>query len=924
MLIKNRLTLAVSAALGLGTAALLPAVANAQDEQLIEEVVITGSRIARTGTDTPTPMTAVDSEALKVQNNVNLGETLLRLPQTGIPGSNNNNSNFQSNATGLTTVDLRNLGPQRTLILVNGRRHVGGDSENPSAVDLNSIPQAFVERIEVITGGASAVYGSDAMAGVINIITKTDFEGLEVNMRHGQSDESDGDNDQLDITFGAQFDEGRGYALANFSYTETDEIFARDRGISDQCLDGDGKRDNQCYSSFAPQGSVFSPLGRLLTQFDDGSWGKPFVGSEDGFDRTTDSRLLQVPLEQRSFAFNARYALNDYVNVFGEASYIETESKSNLEPSITGLFISVGSEDLVLPGDNPFIPQGIIDEFAAEGVNLPDADYDVTFLKRFKELGPRIQEPTRETARYVFGLDGDVDNWHWEAYYQYGSNDQTQKSEGDFNTFFFQQGLNVESDGAGGYQCKDALARSLGCAPIDLFGLGSISEEALNFVRATAVNTQKIEQEVAAFTLSGSAFELPGGAIGMAGGVEWREESLDIRTDALRRAGLSSSNQQSPVSGSYDVTEAFVEVSAPVLESVVVDAAFRWADYSTVGSVSSWKFGGSWDIADFRLRATLSEANRAPNVAELFDPGSQTFESFADPCSGGGAAGTVRTNCASQGVPIGWDPGPNGQSAGGTQAGNPNLTEESADTWTAGIVYTPSWLDNASLTLDWWDIEIEDAIELIDPQIKLNNCYSAGNFPNNEFCSGITRAGQNINYVIKELNFGLENIGVLETAGMDIEFNYAMDTSVGFWNLQVLGVYTDKWERQIFDAVDDQLEEPGFQEWKWNSNVSWSTGPWSVSWSTRYLGEGTVDQNLEGFIADNTTDAVWYHDLYGAYNLELDNMNVEFYVGGKNVTDEDAPYVPADSANETIGTATAAGVYDVIGPFYYFGVRANF
>ncbi len=873
-------------------------------------------------------MTSIDPEALKIDNSVNLGETLLRLPQTGgVDGTTNNTSAFTVNAVGLTTIDLRNLGPQRTLILVNGRRHVGGDSENPSAVDLNSIPQAFVERIEVITGGASAVYGSDAMAGVINIITKDDFEGLELNMRHGESSDSDGDNDQVDITFGTNFNDGRGHVMANFGYSSTDEIFARDRGISDHCLDDNGKRDNQCFSSFAPQGSVLSPLGQQLTQYDDGSWGKPFVSAEDGFDRTGGYRLLQVPLEQKSFAFSASYDINDKLSVFGEGSWIDTESRSQLEPIFSGLFITVGSEDLIMPGDNPFIPQGIVDAFAAEGVSLPDEEVDVLFLKRLAELGPRVTEPSRETARFVVGLDGKInDDWEWEVYYQYGQNEQIQKNENDFNTFFFQQALQAEldPDNPGSFRCKDALARSLGCAPIDIFGLGSISPEAIDFVEATAINSQNIEQEVAAFSFTGYPYELAGGSLGVAGGLEWREESLDTRFDALRQSGLSSSNATQPVKGSYNVVEGFIEASAPIFESVTIDGALRLADYSTVGQTRSWKIGGSWEIWDLRFRGTLSEANRAPNVAELFDPGSETFESFVDPCTDGGAPGTTRTNCASQGIPLGWDPGVNGQSAGGFQAGNPNLGEETANTWTIGAIYIPSWVDNMSITLDWWDIEIEDAIELIDPQVKLNNCYSASNFPDNSFCSGITRGGQNINYVIRRLDFGLENIGLFETSGLDIEFNYALDSGIGYWNFNVLGVYTDKWEREINGVIDDNLEEPGYQEWKANTSLTWSTGPWTLAWNTRYLGEGIVDSNLEGIIADNTLDAVWYHDLYGSFNFNWDDMGFEIYIGGKNVTDEDAPYVPAESENESTGTATAAGVFDVIGPYYYAGVRATF
>ncbi|MDH4041004.1 MAG: TonB-dependent receptor [Gammaproteobacteria bacterium] len=930
MFSKSRLSIAVGAALGISSMTMMPA--NAQDASAnqLEEVIITGSRIARTGVDTPTPVTTLDADSMRISANVSLGTTLLELPQTGnVSGVSDSTSNFTVSAAGISTIDLRNLGPQRTLVLVNGRRHVGGDSENPSAVDLNSIPDAFVERVELITGGASAVYGSDAMAGVINIITKKNFEGFEINGQYGESDENDGENKRIDLTWGSTFEGDRGYAIVNFGYNKVEDIFAKDRGISDECLDDNGKRDNQCYSSFAPKGTILTDT-RDLTQAADGSWTKDFDRVEDGFNRGA-YRKLQVPLEQKSFAANASYKINEYVNVFGEMSYTQTESDSALEPTITGLFITVGDNDLVLPGDNPFIPQGVIDQFAIEGVNLPDEDVDLYFLKRFTELGPRITEPSRETARMLAGFDGLLKNgWAWETYYQYGQNDQTQNNSNDFNTLYFQQSLQAEADpdNPGGYRCKDALARSLGCVPMDIFGEGSISQEAVDYVRATAINSQKIEQHVAAFSITGDAFELPAGTLNWAAGYEYRKEKLDTRFDALRAAGLSSANATQPVKGDYDVNEVYAEINVPVLESVEIDAAYRYADYSTIGDVDSWKIGANWDIKtlDLRLRSTYSVANRAPNLAELYDPGSETFESFVDPCTDQGVAAgsTTQQNCISVGIPPGYDPGVNGQSAGGLQSGNTNLTEEEAETMTAGFVYQPTWFEGASLTVDYWDIEIKDAVELIDPQVKLQNCYGANNFPDNSFCNGITRGGSEINYVIKRLDFGLENIGKLETNGTDLEFNYITDSSVGTWHGTILGVWTDEFKRTISGIPDDDSEEPGYQEWKWNTRLSWSTGPWQLAWTSRYLGEGIVDPNLEGIIADNKLDSVWYQDLYAAYNLEFQGSQVEFYIGGNNVTDEDAPYVPSESANQTTGTATAAGVFDVIGRYYYAGFRAHF
>ena len=380
---------------------LLPGWLNAQEDESIEEVIITGSRIVRSGTDTPTPVSILDSESLKISANTTVADTLFQLPQTGIPGASQTNSNFTVFASGLSTVDLRNLDEKRTLVLVNGRRHVGGDSENPSAVDLNAIPSSFIDRIEVMTGGASAVYGSEAMAGVINIIMKENFEGVELSVQSGSSDNGDGENDTFSLTAGSSFSNDRGNVMIHMGYNSLKDIESKDRTLS--------KTDNRlgdfaAFSTFSPKGSVLID-GDQFTQYTDGTWGKPFVRSEDGFNRAA-FRKIQLPLEQKSVATVFNYKLSESIGLFAEASYNGTKSFRNLEPTITGLNISVGDVPLVLPGDNPFIPQGIVDLYAGQGITLPNADESIIFLKRFLELGPRTGEPERDSTRVLLGFDG--------------------------------------------------------------------------------------------------------------------------------------------------------------------------------------------------------------------------------------------------------------------------------------------------------------------------------------------------------------------------------------------------------------------------------------------------------------------------------------------------------------------------------------
>ncbi len=925
---KKALAHAISIAMSGAAFATLPAVVGAQtDEDTLEEVVVTGSRIAQSGLESVAPVTMLNNEALQISANNSIADTLFDLPSAGVPEVSQTNSNFTVFSQGVATIDLRNLGEERTLVLVNGRRHVGGAIFSPSVVDLNSIPNGFVDRIEIVTGGASAIYGSEAMSGVVNIITKDRIDGVEVSLRSGVSDENDGEDSTISITGGTSFANDRGNVMFHLGYQDLKEIKSSDRTLA--ASDND-LGDFRSFSSFAPQGSVIAQGGRTITQAADGSWTKDFVSAEDGFNRAA-FRRIQIPLERQDAALNLSYDINDSLSVFLESSYTETESVSNLEPSITGLFITVGDDPLVLPSDNPFIPQEILDTWLDAGEAVPA---NLNFLKRFLEVGPRKNDAERETTRIALGLEGEINEWTWEAYYQWGNTDTSITATGDFNTLRFQQGLIVEADpdNPGGFRCVDADARSQGCVPIDVFGTGSISQEAVDFVAVPARSGAEIEQQVAAFNIAGNIADLPAGPMGLAVGAEWREEEFEQTTDPLAAAGLSSANTSPPIEGDFDVWEVYAEVKVPLMagapgvEYLGLDAAIRFADYSTVGEVDQWKIGGTYSPhPDVRFRAVQAQSVRAPNLSELFDPGSETFRNFTDPCTNGGVgrAGNTQANCASVGALPGFDPGVNGSSAGGFQSGNPDLIEETSDTFTFGIVYTPSWLEGSSITIDYFDIEIEDAIELIDPQVKLNQCYAAGDFPNNQFCDGIFR-DPSVGNIIRRLDFGLENIGQLNTSGIDVEFNYLTDVRNGSLAVNALVTWTEDWEREIFDIVDSNYEEPGFNEWKATARLVYTQGPWRAAWSTRFIGEGVADNNFT--FEDwplNRVDAQWYHDVQLNYTLEA-NITYDFSFGVKNAFDEDAPYIPEPSENTVTGTGTAADVYDVIGRFFYAGVDIRF
>lgn len=627
--------------------ALCSPVAIGQSEDLSEEmvsvqdtVVITGTRIARSDLLAASPVNSINAEAFQISDATNLQDIVNELPSAGVPGLMDTSSNFTLNGGGINFVNLRNLGDERTLVLVNGRRHVGALAGDPT-VDLNMIPSGLIERVDIVTVRASAVYGSEAIAGVVNVIYKDDFEGVETNLRYGESFEGGATETDFSLLAGSNFADDRGNAVFFVGVSDSGELGASEREISES---------DAVNSSFGPFGSFQIPGGGFVTlDRDTGLFDKEFVNAEDGFDRNA-VRLIRVPTERLQFASNLNYAVNEHVNFFAEASYNQVESYQQLEPTIMGQFISVGSiPNVNMPIDNAYMPEELLSSVLAAD---PDAT-EITFRRRFTELGPRTTDQQRQTFRYVAGLNGIVpESWggfEWEVYYQHGRQTQDRINGGIANTLNVYNALRTEPDGEGGFQCVDELSRSLGCVPINFFGPDTVTGAALDFVSTTAQTTSRAEQEVFGATITGDAFELPAGAIGYAFGAEYRSEESNFVSDGLAATGLTTGNTSPSVRGYLDVTEVFAEVLVPIIagatfvEELTFEGAYRIADHSQIGSTDAFKASLIWrPVNDLTLRGGFNTATRAPNIGELFDPGSETFRSFVDPCNFAGAGGLFR------------------------------------------------------------------------------------------------------------------------------------------------------------------------------------------------------------------------------------------------------------------------------------------
>ncbi len=945
--LKRRLaqTTMIAGLLSLSAAPLAIAQDADEEEARQDTVLVTGSRIARTDLLAASPVTTVDAQSLDIAGATNVQDILNELPATGVPALTDTNSNFTLNGGGVNLVNLRNLGSTRTLVLVNNRRHVGGVAGSP-AVDLNMIPSTLIERVDVVTGGASSVYGSEAVAGVINIIYKDDFEGIETNLRYGDSFEGGGREEDFNVTIGSQFADGKGHAMFYGGVSNSGVLRATDREISEA---------DAVNSSFGPFGSFqlpnlpMTPLGQTLTlDRTTGLFDKPFVNAEDGFDRNA-IRLIRIPTERLQFASNIDYDVNNFVTVFGEMSYNQVESYQQLEPTIIGQFISVGSvPDINMPVDNPFMP----DELRAAILAAVPGTEEVTFRRRFTELGPRTSDQQRQTFRYVMGLEGrapeSMGGFDWEIYYQNGRQTQDRVEGGVANTLNVYNALRTEADpnNPGQFRCIDEISRSLGCVPINFFGPDTVDGAALAFVSTTQQTTSRAEQEVFAASMSGEAFELPAGPIGYALGAEYRSEESKFVSDALAATGLTTGNTSPSVSGYYDVTEYFAEVLVPIISEVPLiqeltfEGAYRIADYSTIGSTDAYKASLVWKPhEDLTVRGGFNTATRAPNIGELFDPGSETFRSFVDPCNFGGAGGdsadgtttydaqsaTVQANCATYAGSEFLDQGAvNIRSAGGFAAGNPNLEEETAETTTFGIVYSPSYVDGLNITIDYYDILIEDAIASFSAQDTVDQCVRQPDFPNNPFCSLIQRDPNSA--LVLRIDALEINVAEFKAEGVDFAVDYSTDFAGIDWFGALVGNYRMEESRLPFaggDTIDD-VGEVGAPEWSVNTQLVASKDAWRVAWSTRWIDEVNIDnENPSAGPADanGKIDSYWYHDINVNYQL---NDTFEIGIGIDNVFDELPPLLGQGVNADVVGTNTAADVYDVLGRYGYVNLRARF
>lgn len=923
----------------------------ATNEGEIEQITVTGSRISRPNAVSPTPVTSLTSEDINLGGDVNLGDVLNDLPALRSTFSGNNSGRFIG-TVGLNLLDLRGMGTSRTLVLQDGRRHIAS-SIGTSAVDVNTIPEDLLERVDVITGGASAIYGADAVTGVVNFVLKDDFEGVKISAYGSDTDNGGAETSEMSITFGKNFFDGRANIAGSVQTSNRDDVYGYDRewitkgwgtipnpddtgpadGISDRIVvpnytapilsePGVVWGYDLTYG-FYPFGYTFDPDGSSRPMIPGDICAAGRCSGGDGY-RWIGQYQMYPRTENTNVFLKGSYDITDSMQVFAEAKYVNNEAESFGQASFSFDVYST---------DNPFLDPAMADEILAT-TGLPFFG----MYRMHSDLGYRGDLAERETQRFVLGVKGDIDgNWNYETSLVYGEYDGTVRYVNNRHEERFAQAIDaIELDGE--IVCADPDARANGCQPLDLFGKGRASQEAIDYVMLQNTGSyENMSQLVASGSISGDLVELPAGPLSVAGGVEYREETSNVDYDDIIKNGETFMNALAPTDGEYDVSEVFVEASAPLLaglpgvQSLIFDTAYRASDYSTIGSTGAWKTGIDWSIYDdLRFRATASEAVRAPNIDELFAPLGQNFFNIDDPCDADEIPYAPNpaqraANCAALGLAADYQsPWNEGPTLPGFSGGNENLGEETATTFTYGFVFTPGFAEGLTLTVDYWDIEIEDAISYYGGQTVLDKCVDAASI-NNAFCANIER---DANGDLVSLTSQALNASALTAKGIDYEVRYEFaladllnSDDLGSLTLSLLG--THLLERNDYSFQDDPSEvdqidgELGDPTDTFISNVTYRYGNLSVNWRHQYIDSMALfdmpDYRPES-VATPYTGEVRYNSLQSRY-LFQDNIEV---FGGVNNIEDTAP--PAYLS----GTGGGSGMYDTLGRTYYLGANYTF
>ncbi|MBT1063314.1 TonB-dependent receptor [Bowmanella sp. Y26] len=862
----------------------------AQADERVEKISITGSRIKRADLETASPVTVLSAEQIAVSGISNVENLLQEMSFSAGVAGNATNAYWTSGGYGTAQVNLRGLGIKRTLVLLNGRRVVGGGTGANSSVDLNMIPTSIIERIEVLKDGSSAVYGADAVAGVVNIITKQEFQGAEFNLKAGMADDGDGENQDMSLTLGGSFD--RGSSVTSINYSNTEAVRQSDRIECSKYGTPDGKFE--CFGSATTEGGRALLADGTSVQFnqnpDTANHGDdygPYNAAEHGFKYISYLNAVS-PIERFNISNFTRYEVTDSSSLFLEAIYTKRKGEQIVTPRAI--------RPVMVDADFRYNPTG--------------QDLEIT-RRRNSELGAPYFFQETDTVRAVLGIEGELsNNWSWDLAFNFGRNTATDGWTFDLDNAKVAQTLDdsiCTYDNSNGIPCGD------------WFGVNELTPEVIDFVKYRREGTGGNQMRSWTANLYGDLMELPAGPLAFAAGVERRAEKgwRDPDSTVLRNGA------EEAIAGSYKVSEAYVELSVPLLagvplvEELTAEIAARYSDYDTVGGKSTYKFGLTWRVDEsLMLRGVRSTAFRAPVITELFGGTNGENLRTIDPCEN--ATGTILQNCLADGVPANFVQ--DGNTILTNVGGNPNLGAETADTFTLGVVWEPQFVENLSATLDYFDIQLDDSITSVNGSDQLKLCYEDP-VGNARFCDTFTRhpvSKQVVTIEQRPVNAAVESV-----RGVDLNLMYGFDL-MG-WQARTNLEATRLLEHQripfagqpTIDLLGYITEDQGsYTEWRGNLSFSLRKGDWSGTYSLRYIGPADDVNATDADPLGMAVGSVSYSDIQASY---LVTPQIKISAGVDNLFDKKAPYLTSwNDANTDVMT------YDLLGRRGYVSVNYQF
>lgn len=898
-----------------------------------ETIVVTGSRIARDGFKAPTPLTVIGAADIEAQAPANLADFVNDIPSlVGSATPANSNLSISAGTAGINALNLRSLGASRTLVLLDGQRSVS--STLAGLVDINTFPQALVKNVEIVTGGASAAYGSDAVTGVVNFILDRKYTGIKGNAEYGITTYGDAPNYRFALTAGTPFAGGRGHVLVSGEIAVKEGLHSVPRDWNNQgwyiinnpaYVAGNGAPERLVarnvglsqatrgglITNTALRGTQFG-VGGAVSQFNFGTTRDPWmIGGDWQATQVNGFQSLDPEEHRKSIFGRVSYEVADGIELFGQASYNKSENEG-------WLGVQLNQANVTIRSDNAFIPTAVRNQLAA--LNIATFSLGTTNA----DLPIRKNRGERETQRYVVGANGDFGAFgrkvRWDVYYQKGIANTTETAADITNNArlalaqdaVFAPAGNAIGVATGTIVCRSTLtAPTNGCVPLNRMGIGVASQAALNYVLGDPYRNQRFEQDVVAANLSFDAFRLPAGPVGIAIGAEHRREAVSGAVETQYQTGWFVGNFL-PTTGSYSVTEGYVELLVPIIQGLDLNGAVRGTDYSTSGYVTTWKAGATFSpIPDIRFRATRSRDIRAPNLGELFTAGSTRTNVLIDPFS---------NNASVQ--------------FSGTTRGNAALLPERADQWGVGVVLQPSFLKGVGLSVDYYDITINGGIGSAAAQTIVDRCFEGVQ----QYCAAIVRGpnatGTNLQVFESPFNFAQQ-----KARGIDIEGSYRMSVGTGSVVLRGMATrYLENYTNNGIEAPTDTVGQNalgGTPKWLYRAMATWTNDPITFNLIGRGISAGVYDNSFvectascpvstvtNRTINDNRIAGAFYVDTSISFDFLTFGSTSQFFLSVTNLLDKDPPVVASGPAGSAYATpATNQSLYDLLGRSYRVGLR---